>query len=74
MDAKPHYFKIGLFVLLAAALIVAAVVIFGSGLLAQDELFFESYFAASITGLMTPKEALDDAVKKANEALAAGRE
>jgi paraquat-inducible protein B len=51
MDAKPHYFKIGIFVLVAAGLIVAAVVIFGSGLLAQDELLFESYFAESITGL-----------------------
>ena len=51
MDAKPHYFKIGIFVLIAVALIVLAVVIFGAGLLAQDELFFESYFAESITGL-----------------------
>jgi len=51
MDAKPHYFKIGVFVLIAAALIVTAVVVFGAGLLAQDELLFESYFAESITGL-----------------------
>jgi len=51
MDAKPHYFKIGIFVLIAVALIVVAVVVFGAGLLAQDELFFESYFAESITGL-----------------------
>ncbi|MBP7051217.1 MAG: MCE family protein [Phycisphaerae bacterium] len=51
MDAKPHYFKIGIFVLVATALIVTAVVIFGAGLLAQDELLLESYFAESITGL-----------------------
>ncbi|MEN6577871.1 MAG: hypothetical protein ABFD90_16115 [Phycisphaerales bacterium] len=51
MDAKPHYFKIGIFVLLAAVLIIVAVVIFGAGLLAQDEMLFESYFAESITGL-----------------------
>jgi len=51
MDAKPHYFKIGLFVLVAMALIVVAVVVFGAGMLAQDELLFESYFAESITGL-----------------------
>lgn len=51
MDAKPHYFKIGLFVLAAVVLIVVAVVIFGAGLLAQDQLYFESYFAESITGL-----------------------
>ncbi len=51
MDAKPHYFKIGIFVLVAVVLIVVAVVIFGAGLLAQNELHFESYFAESITGL-----------------------
>lgn len=51
MDAKPHYFKIGIFVLIAVVLIVVAVVIFGAGLLAQNELYFESYFAESITGL-----------------------
>lgn len=51
MDAKPHYFKIGIFVLVAMALVVVAVVVFGAGLLAQDELLFESYFAESITGL-----------------------
>lgn len=51
MDAKPHYFRIGVFVLTAVVLIVAAVVIFGAGLLAQDQLLFESYFAESITGL-----------------------
>ena len=51
MDAKPHYFKIGVFVLAATALIVVAVVVFGAGMLGQDELLFESYFAESITGL-----------------------
>ncbi|MGE5296341.1 MAG: MlaD family protein [Solirubrobacterales bacterium] len=51
MDAKPHYFKIGIFVLIAIALIVVAIVVFGAGLLAHDELLFESYFAESITGL-----------------------
>ena len=51
MDAKPHYFKIGVFVLIAVALTVTAVVVFGAGLLARNEMFFESYFAESITGL-----------------------
>ena len=51
MDAKPHYFRIGMFVLLAVVLITMAVVIFGAGLLTQDQLLFESYFAESITGL-----------------------
>jgi paraquat-inducible protein B len=51
MDAKPHYFKIGLFVLTAAVLIVVAVILFGAGLFAQEKMHVESYFTESITGL-----------------------
>jgi paraquat-inducible protein B len=51
MDAKPHYFRIGIFVLTALALIVVAVVLFGAGLFAQNKLYVESYFTESITGL-----------------------
>jgi len=51
MDAKPHYFRIGLFVLVALTLIVVGVVLFGAGLFAQSKLYVESYFGESITGL-----------------------
>jgi ABC-type transporter Mla subunit MlaD len=51
MGTKPHYFRIGIFVIFAAALIVIAVILFGAGLLAHDEMHFESYFSESITGL-----------------------
>ena len=51
MSMKPHYFKIGLFVIVAVLLIVMVVVIFGAGLLARNEMHFESYFSESITGL-----------------------
>jgi phospholipid/cholesterol/gamma-HCH transport system substrate-binding protein len=51
MDAKPHYFRIGLFVLAAVTLIVVAVILFGAGLFAQRRLLVESYFEESITGL-----------------------
>jgi len=51
MDTKPHYFRIGIFVLTALALIVVAVVLFGAGLFAQNRLCVESYFTESITGL-----------------------
>lgn len=51
MDAKPHYFRIGLFVLAALTLIVMAVVLFGAGLFGQNKLYVESYFTESITGL-----------------------
>lgn len=51
MSTKPHYFKIGMFVILATLIIVAAVIIFGAGLLARDKMYFETYFEESITGL-----------------------
>ncbi len=53
MHRKPSYFKIGVFVILAVVLLLVAVVIFGSGLLGQDALKFETYFNESITGLTT---------------------
>lgn len=51
MGRKPSYFKIGVFVILATALLLTAVVLFGSGLFAKDKLKFETYFDESITGL-----------------------
>jgi paraquat-inducible protein B len=51
MGTKPSYFKIGLFVILAGGLILAAVVVFGSGLFVQEKLYFETYFDESVTGL-----------------------
>ena len=51
MGTKPSYFKIGIFVILAGSLIVAAVVVFGSGLFVQQKLYFETYFDESVTGL-----------------------
>ncbi len=51
MGTKPSYFKIGLFVILAGALVLAAVVVFGAGLLVQEKLYFETYFDESVTGL-----------------------
>jgi phospholipid/cholesterol/gamma-HCH transport system substrate-binding protein/paraquat-inducible protein B len=51
MGTKPSYFKIGLFVILATVLVLAAAVVFGSGLLAQEKLYFETYFDESVTGL-----------------------
>ena len=51
MSTKPHYFRIGVFVIVAIALIVIAVVLFGAGLFARNKMRFESYFAESITGL-----------------------
>jgi phospholipid/cholesterol/gamma-HCH transport system substrate-binding protein/paraquat-inducible protein B len=48
---KPNYFKIGLFVIIAFILIIIAVVVFGSGLFAEEKVYFESYFDGSVSGL-----------------------
>ena len=51
MSTKPHYFKIGLFVIVAGALILAAVVVFGAGLFKQEKIYFETYFDEAVSGL-----------------------
>lgn len=51
MSMKPSYFKIGLFVILASSLILGAIVVFGSGILTQEKIYFETYFDDSISGL-----------------------
>ena len=51
MSMKPNYFKIGVFVIVAFILILAAVVVFGAGLFAEEKLYFETYFDSSVSGL-----------------------
>ncbi len=51
MSAEANHFKIGVFVVVAAALIVAGVVIFGAGRLFERTVTMESYFDESVQGL-----------------------
>ena len=51
MGRKPSYFKIGMFVIFSAALLLGAVIVFGSGLLTKEKMYFETYFDESVTGL-----------------------
>ncbi|MHC4367074.1 MAG: MlaD family protein, partial [Planctomycetota bacterium] len=51
MRTKPSYFILGLFVIVACALTLAAIVVFGSGLVMQKKLYFETYFDGSVSGL-----------------------
>ena len=51
MSVKPNYFAIGIFVIAACALLVAAVVFFGSGLFDEEKIYFETYFNGSVSGL-----------------------
>ncbi|MHC4388953.1 MAG: MlaD family protein [Planctomycetota bacterium] len=52
MSQKANYFKIGLFVIVAAILILVAIVLFGSGIFASEKQYFETYFASSVSGLV----------------------
>ncbi len=51
MSTKPNYFKIGLFIIISVTLIVVAVIIWGAGLFTKDNIYFETYFDSSVTGL-----------------------
>jgi phospholipid/cholesterol/gamma-HCH transport system substrate-binding protein/paraquat-inducible protein B len=51
MSQKANYFKIGAFVIVAAVLVLAAVVLFGSGVFAPEKQYFETYFNGSVSGL-----------------------
>jgi phospholipid/cholesterol/gamma-HCH transport system substrate-binding protein/paraquat-inducible protein B len=48
---KADYFKVGLFVIAAVALITAAVVTLGAGLIGREEVLFETYVDESVSGL-----------------------
>ncbi|MFA5517179.1 MAG: MlaD family protein [Desulfuromonadales bacterium] len=48
---RPNYFKIGLFVLSAAAILVLAIVAFGVGALFEKQVIVETYFTTSVQGL-----------------------
>ncbi len=48
---KANYFKVGVFLVVATALIVAAVVILGAGTFAPKGEYFETYFDRSVGGL-----------------------
>lgn len=51
MSTKPNYFKIGIFIIIAIAMIIAAVIVFGSGLFTRENIYFETYFDGSVSGL-----------------------
>ena len=51
MSMKPNYFKIGLFVIIAVCMLIAAVIFFGSGMFIKEKTYFETYFNGSVSGL-----------------------
>jgi phospholipid/cholesterol/gamma-HCH transport system substrate-binding protein/paraquat-inducible protein B len=51
MTQKPNFFKLGIFIIAAVILIVAGIILFGSGVFAKDKSYFETYFTDSVQGL-----------------------
>jgi len=52
VSLKAHYFRVGVFVLAGAALIVAAIIVFGVGAVIEEEYYYaETYFEESVQGL-----------------------
>jgi hypothetical protein len=48
---KANYFKFGIFLVIAMALLVAAVVVLGAGVFEPRGEYFETYFDQSVSGL-----------------------
>ena len=48
---KTNYFKVGIFVLVAVALLVSGIVILGAGYIGRSVVHFETYFDESVSGL-----------------------
>jgi len=51
MSQKANYFKIGLFIISAAGMLLAGIIILGVGALSQDSLIMETYLDGSVQGL-----------------------
>ena len=51
MSMKPHYFKIGVFVILSMILIFIAAVFLGAGFFAKEKIYVETYFQEAVSGL-----------------------
>jgi ABC-type transporter Mla subunit MlaD len=63
MSAKPNYFKLGLFILIALTLLVVGIILFGSGVFEKEKVFFESYFADPVSGLAPGAPILEQGVQ-----------
>jgi len=63
MSARPNYFKLGLFILIALFLLAAGIVLFGSGVLDKKKVYFETYFTDSVSGLNPGAPVQDNGVE-----------
>lgn len=51
MSAKPNYFQIGLFILIAIAILVGGLVLFGAGQFLRPKTYMETYIDGSVQGV-----------------------
>lgn len=51
MSAKPKYFQIGLFILVAIAILVGGLVVFGAGQFLRPKIYIETYIDGSVQGV-----------------------
>jgi ABC-type transporter Mla subunit MlaD len=63
MTEKPNFFKLGIFILIAFALIVGGLILFGSGTFGKKKIYFETYFSKSVHGLTRGSDVLLSGVK-----------
>jgi ABC-type transporter Mla subunit MlaD len=63
MSTKPNYFKLGLFILIALFLLVAAIILFGSGVFEEKRTLFETYFSDPVSGLAPGSAVLEQGVQ-----------
>ena len=50
-NSNPNYFRLGVFVIAAIAVLISVILIFGSGQLFKKSFYVETYIKQSVTGL-----------------------
>ncbi len=63
MTEKTNFFKLGIFILVALALTVGGLILFGSGTFGKEKIYFETYFSESVYGLTQGSDVLISGVK-----------
>ena len=51
MSQKPSYFRIGLFIVIALAILAAGLIAFGAGQVLRERVYIETYVDATIQGV-----------------------